>query len=884
MQALRAFWKAGHAGVLALVGLGGAGKTAVAAQFLEELLSPDFAPRPDGILVWSFYVEPDPTRFLQEAYRYFARPDSPALSAKGSGLFHLLRDALSAGGRYFLFLDGLEKVQRQESSSAGSYGQVEDPLLKSLLTRLAEGMGNTTALVTSRFVLTDLERFSGQGYRQVEIGGLAIPAALELLRRRGVNGDDATLARLVDEYGAHALTLDHLGGLLAQFFGGDPSRAPQVGALADVTTDRQALRLARLLRAYEEHLPPAELKLLCQLCLLRRGMTEEQMQQLFLCSPPVHARMVRELKESILQVTAKRDLAEAICDYLQEALCTAPIAGPEEIFRSEIISAAARTVESHERDTDPEFEELIRLYSDKSLDAPTERRPLSAGDRENLDVLYRRYLELRSHPLMPYQDPSATLQKAFQEVGFSKLYRAEDEIVTPPDVLHSFRNCQERLRYLTFKHFALCRVLELCRLYQHKWILAGPLATLDRGELREVLSSLVDRHLLLKEGQDTYSAHPAVRDHFSRLASVVEPESWHDLIREQLISLSERPGSGFAEHPATLDFVEEAIYHAQQAGKNQDAVGLYNHVLGGVRQLGWKLGEMSRGLRILRGFNPCPEAWDLAWYLRALGELEEAYQQLPLCYFRGDVRLLQGRLPEAAAVEDEPRKAVADFLMGLTREVPPDVLGYAIPRAQVFLYLGQLEQARRAARLGDVYQEIAWAGEKARSTLFLAEIARRQADLDACREHLDAASGWILHSASVEHLCLLHLMRSRLARNAGDLEMAQRTIDEGLHIARQCGLGLYHIELLCEQAELFLGRAEFQAAETPGREALRHARDEECQFVWGAGVAGHLVGKALVSQERFREARAMLGETLALRISIGDPGAATTQQLLEKIP
>src|SRR5262249_17395724 len=52
---LHSFWEGGGRGVLALVGLGGAGKTALAARFLGDLLGPGRARRPRGLFVWSFY-------------------------------------------------------------------------------------------------------------------------------------------------------------------------------------------------------------------------------------------------------------------------------------------------------------------------------------------------------------------------------------------------------------------------------------------------------------------------------------------------------------------------------------------------------------------------------------------------------------------------------------------------------------------------------------------------------------------------------------------------------------------------------------------------------------------------------------------------------------
>lgn len=227
LEALRTSWQSRARGVVALVGLGGAGKTAIAVRFLDELSRPGHPARPEGLFVWSFYQEPDAGHFLNEAYRYFARGDPSASPAKGVGLLHLLRDALMVGGPHLLVLDGLERVQRQEGHGSGLFGQIEDPLLRGLLTRIAEGVGPTTVLVTSRFPLTDLKPHLGRGYRHCDIEGLGLPAALALLRGHGVRGDDATLARLVESYGAHALTLDHLGGLIGQFLGGDPRRAPE---------------------------------------------------------------------------------------------------------------------------------------------------------------------------------------------------------------------------------------------------------------------------------------------------------------------------------------------------------------------------------------------------------------------------------------------------------------------------------------------------------------------------------------------------------------------------------------------------------------------------------------------------------------------------------
>ena len=118
--ALRELWRDGARGVVALVGLGGAGKTAIAARFLEELSRGDLTPRPAGLFVWSFYQEPDVGFFLEELHRYFTPAGSPSAPAKGAGLIHLLSSALATGGAHLLVLDGLERVQRGEGHAPGA--------------------------------------------------------------------------------------------------------------------------------------------------------------------------------------------------------------------------------------------------------------------------------------------------------------------------------------------------------------------------------------------------------------------------------------------------------------------------------------------------------------------------------------------------------------------------------------------------------------------------------------------------------------------------------------------------------------------------------------------------------------------------------------------
>ena len=122
---------------------------------------------------------------------------------------------------------------------------------------------------------------------------------LALLRHHGVHGDDAALREAGGSLRgprAHARSPGRTDRPVSGRRPGEGAEAPQ---FASPEHDRQALRLARLLKAYEEHLPPAELALLCRLCLLERSVQVDQIVPLFLCSPAVHFRTAGELMSQI---------------------------------------------------------------------------------------------------------------------------------------------------------------------------------------------------------------------------------------------------------------------------------------------------------------------------------------------------------------------------------------------------------------------------------------------------------------------------------------------------------------------------------------------------------------------------------------------------------
>jgi hypothetical protein len=687
------------------------------------------------------------------------------------------------------------------------------------------------------------------------------------------------------------LTLDHLGSLIGHFLGGDPQRAPETIDFSAAGQDRQALRLARLLQAYEAHLPPAELALLGRLCLLERTIKVEQIRQLFLCTPAPRVSTARELESTIQRMTVPEliadefaeDLAESVREIVIDTLQQSAIAGPEEDFLQGLVQAMAELVDRSGGSLDDDIEELTRCYDSVGVGLPTEERPLDADEQQWLPTWLARYHEMRRHALLPYQEPPDALEVAFLKEGWSKSAPERCQDISPADVAQALRWVKINLQRLAVKHRALRLVHQHCRLFQRKWQESGPLAALEARQLDEVLSALVDRHLVLREADDSVSVHPAVRDYFGRLATASERGFWHHLIGQQLIRLIARPGVRLPEDSASLDLAEEAISHALAAGEADKAWSIYTQLLGGHRHLAWKLGEMARGLRIVRGFVPCRDRSALGWYLRALGEFDEAAEQNRIPYFRADIRLLQGMLTQVEDEGEPARTAIAEMLMGRTTRLPHEPLGCAIPRVQILLYLGRPADAWRSVQSAELFKSIGWEDERARCQLFRAELASRMGDPVAAEEALAAATRWVLSSGSVEHLCLFHLVRSRIWMNQGEARSAGLDIDEGLTLAAQCGLRLYHVDLLCLSAGMALRESEHYAAEQSARAAMRIAGAFDCQFQWGVAKAGHLLGRSLMAQDRREEARPILEEICFLRQRIGDPRISLTRALLENL-
>lgn len=248
--------------VLALVGVGGAGKTALAERAARAL-----AERPGASgLVWSFYEDPRVEAFLLAALRAFAG----AGEAGEGGRLLRLQEALATGPGHVLVLDGLERVQAT-GEGPRVRGELLDPTLRRLLRALAAGLGGARALVTTRFPLVDLAAWSGQGLEEVELSALSPEESVELLRAWGLAGSAAELRQAAARWGGHALSLAVAGSYASAFLGGRIQRLGELDLREAASEDLLAGRLARLLGEVAQALSPLERDALARLAAFGRG-------------------------------------------------------------------------------------------------------------------------------------------------------------------------------------------------------------------------------------------------------------------------------------------------------------------------------------------------------------------------------------------------------------------------------------------------------------------------------------------------------------------------------------------------------------------------------------------------------------------------------------
>jgi WD40 repeat protein/transcriptional regulator with XRE-family HTH domain len=200
--------------LIAVLGLGGVGKTLLASRFAREM-----APQFDVVYWRSLRNAPPVEDWLAGAIA--ALSAQQVLPPDGSAArLRLLLEMLQER-RGLLVLDNLETILEPGASEAryregyAGYGEV--------LRRLGESSHQGCLLLTGREAPPELAPLvTGRGpVRTLRLGGLDRAAGRALLRERGLAGDEAAWDALIARYNGNPLALRVVGETIGAVFGGD---------------------------------------------------------------------------------------------------------------------------------------------------------------------------------------------------------------------------------------------------------------------------------------------------------------------------------------------------------------------------------------------------------------------------------------------------------------------------------------------------------------------------------------------------------------------------------------------------------------------------------------------------------------------------------------
>jgi transcriptional regulator with XRE-family HTH domain len=198
--------------LVAVVGIGGIGKTSLAARLAQEI-----APTFERVYWRSLREAPPVGDWLAGAIGFLSDQELVPPASESERLTVLLR--LLRDRPCLLVLDNFETVfepglpeERYRAGLAG-YGR--------LLELVGDAAHQSCLVLTSREEPTELAILGGDAVRTLRLGGLGVAEARALLAPKQLAGTDEQWAELIARFGGNGLALKLIGESIRQVFGGE---------------------------------------------------------------------------------------------------------------------------------------------------------------------------------------------------------------------------------------------------------------------------------------------------------------------------------------------------------------------------------------------------------------------------------------------------------------------------------------------------------------------------------------------------------------------------------------------------------------------------------------------------------------------------------------
>lgn len=210
--------------LVALLGIGGIGKTSLAVKLVEEIQD-----KFEYIILRSLKNAPPLEKILLDLIKFFSSEKQINIPNDISEKISILLKYLQQY-RCLVVLDNAEKIMK-EGDDSGSY-QPGYEVYGELLQRVGRAKHKSCLLLTSRekpreIILQEGERLP---IHSLKISSLQPKAAEQILEAKGLSGSKEELEKLIERYGGHPLALKLVPSTIQELFDGNITQFLEQGA------------------------------------------------------------------------------------------------------------------------------------------------------------------------------------------------------------------------------------------------------------------------------------------------------------------------------------------------------------------------------------------------------------------------------------------------------------------------------------------------------------------------------------------------------------------------------------------------------------------------------------------------------------------------------